>query len=414
MQKSQEPKPIITRVWAHNLRSLEHMELELGPLTVLVGPNASGKSNIVDVLRFVADGLRNGLDAAVTDRHGIVAMRRWSLHGRPFDIELGLEATVDSANVVYQFVIGSKPGGQYEIKRESGIVVSPDVEGGLWEFEVRKGVLVKPQLEGAKTRQLELFGPARSFEITDFAMPQIRRMLPWRVRRKSAVGILANPLTSLLLFIRQMRFYHIFPNVFREPQKPGRPYPLGEHGENLAAVLRDMIKHDGRFLPDLRDALGKVVPGICDVQVSQVGGYLVTKLKHAVEGGNGKGAWFDLSQESDGTLRLLGILVALFQDPVPSLIAMEEPELIIHPGALAVLADLLKEATQRTQILITTHSPDLMDHLPVESLRAVESVGGVTNVGMVAAHQREAVRQGLFSAGELHRIEGLERDKTSR
>lgn len=419
MEKRQEPSPILTKVWAHNLRSLEDMELGLCPLTVLVGPNASGKSNIVDVLRFVADALRSGVDAAVTARHGIVAMRRWSLRGRPFDIEVGLEATVHGANVRYGFVLGGKPGGQYDIKREYAIVVSPDVEGGEWEFDVRKGDLVKPPLEGTKARQLELFEPARarSFEPTDLALPlpQIRRLFPLRPRRKNALGArpLSNPLTSLLLFIRQMRFYHIFPNVIREPQRPGSPYPLGEHGENLASVLRDMIKEDGHFFPDLRDALAKVVPGVCDVQVTQVGGYLVVKLKHTVEGGNGKGAWFDLSQESDGTLRLLGLLVALFQDPVPSLIAIEEPELTIHPGALAVLADLLQEATQRTQILITTHSPELIDHLPVESLRAVEAVWGVTKAGEVADHQREAVRRGLFSAGELHRMEGLERAKAA-
>jgi predicted ATPase len=205
-----------------------------------------------------------------------------------------------------------------------------------------------------------------------------------------------------------MRIYTIFPDALREPQKPGVPYPLGEHGENLASVLREMRREGAAFFPDLIKAMSKVVPGVHDVQVIQAGGYLVVKLKHLVSEAGADAAWFELSQESDGTLRVLGLLTALFQEPSPSLIAIEEPELTIHPGALAVLADILKEAAQRTQIILTTHSPDLIDCLPLESLRAVQSVGGVTAVGIVTQHQREAVMKGLFSAGELHRIEGLE------
>ena len=65
-----EVRPYITRVWARNFRSIEHAELELGRLTVLVGPNASGKSNLLDILGFLADAARDGLEAAVTRRGG--------------------------------------------------------------------------------------------------------------------------------------------------------------------------------------------------------------------------------------------------------------------------------------------------------------------------------------------------------
>ena len=73
-------------------------------------------------------------------------------------------------------------------------------------------------------------------------------------------------------------------------------------------------------------------------------------------------------------MRLLGLLTALYQERPPSLIGIEEPELTIHPGAQAVLADVMVEATLRTQVLVTTHSPDLIDRLPIESLRAVQIV----------------------------------------
>ena len=73
-----------------NFRSIEFAEIELSPLTVLVGPNASGKSNLLDVLRFIADAVRDGLDEAITDRGGINSIGRRSSRGKAYDPEVGL------------------------------------------------------------------------------------------------------------------------------------------------------------------------------------------------------------------------------------------------------------------------------------------------------------------------------------
>ena len=104
---------------------------------------------------------------------------------------------------------------------------------------------------------------------------------------------------------------------------------------------------------------------------------------------------------------LWGLLTAFYQDGFASLIGFEEPELMVHPGALPVLAEVMVEASHRSQVVITTHSPDLIDRLPVESLRAVEMRDGCTEVGPVSKTQTDAVLNGLFSAGELHSMEGL-------
>ena len=102
------------------------------------------------------------------------------------------------------------------------------------------------------------------------------------------------------------------------------------------------------------------------------------------------------------------MLTALFQDPAPSLLGLEEPELAIHPGAMAVLADTMQEAALRGQVLVATHSPDLINLLPIESIRAVTAENGSTEVGRVAEHQMKSVRDKLFLPGELHSMEGLQ------
>ena len=132
------------------------------------------------------------------------------------------------------------------------------------------------------------------------------------------------------------------------------------------------------------------------------------ELSHQRDGGTERGLWFDLSQESDGTIRLLAMLTALFQDPAPSLLGLEEPELAIHPGAMAALAETMQEAALRGQVLVATHSPDLINLLPIESIRAVTAENGSTEVGRVADHQLKSVRDKLFLPGELHSMEGLQ------
>lgn len=400
--------PLVTRVTAKNFRSLEDVDIKLGPLTVLVGPNASGKSNVVDVLRFVAEAFRDGLDSAIAARHGIGAIRRWSAKGRPYDVEIGLEFQAGDHAVHYRFVLGSKLRGEYQVKEEYLRAEGESPGDKLFEFETRNGRVVTPKPESADSDAI-----AQRISPSELAMRWPQRWF-FPHPEVASIGEVARSLFSFQGYCSGMQFYHLFPNEIRQPQKLADPYSLDEDGGNLASVLRQMVRDGSRHLPDLRSALGSAVPGVADFQVTQVGGYLVVKLRHQVKDPGGKGAWFDLSQESHGTLRILALLAALFQDPAPSLVAVEEPELTVHPGALAVLADYLKESALRTQVLITTHSPELIDRLPIESIRAVESVDGVTKVGMVAEHQREAVRNELFSPGDLHRMEGLQLSAADR
>ena len=144
-----------------------------------------------------------------------------------------------------------------------------------------------------------------------------------------------------------------------------------------------------------------MAPGVKNFKITQAGGYLTAALSSELNEGE---AWFDASQCSDGTLRILGILVALHQHPARSFVAVEEPELTVHPGVLSALAEELLEASQRSQILVSTHSPDLIARLPVESLRVVEGSANGSHVGPVSGEQLQAVNDLLFSSGDLLRL----------
>jgi predicted ATPase len=120
---------------------------------------------------------------------------------------------------------------------------------------------------------------------------------------------------------------------------------------------------------------------------------------------------------SDGTLRALGVLVALFQGPVNRsdayrLVGIEEPEVALHPAAAGILTDSLRDASTHSQVLVTSHSPDLLDDPAIsdDTIFAVIAEHGETKIGRLDPAGRSALRDHLYTAGELLRMDQLRPD----
>ena len=386
-----------------NYRSLgDPIEIYFGNLTALVGPNGSGKSNLCDALRFLSETLKVGLEAAISRRQGIVAIRKWS-SGRPNDVtfEVGFvfprSNTLDKATrrqrpltAHYSFQIGGSKSEDYRIKNEHARVERQDTDF-IEEFTIKEGQWTS--------------GPSE-------LRPQITPL-------NLALPLIAGderfrPLADAL---RNISIYSIFPDTLREPQKPDHSRPMSEHGANWSSVLKDLRKE-----PESRDliaAVGQLTGDIDDFKVTQAGPYLITQFRHGESyspGKNGKRRprWFAAAQESDGTLRMAGILTALLQSPPPTLLGIEEPELTVHPGALPLLYDHIREASQRGQVILTTHSPDLLSLIDADEVRVVERCDGITTIAAMDESQRQAVRDRLFTPGELFRMEGLKQEVSAK
>jgi predicted ATPase len=131
----------------------------------------------------------------------------------------------------------------------------------------------------------------------------------------------------------------------------------------------------------------------------------IQQPQHVVVGHtfDGKTLSLDLSQESDGFRRFYAHLLALYQRPPKQTLIFEHPEDGIHPGALSLLAEEFKSAPQqgRGQVILTTHSPELLDHFDAEQIRVVELAGFRTSIGLVSSEQKEAIHEKLLDPGEL-------------
>jgi predicted ATPase len=157
--------------------------------------------------------------------------------------------------------------------------------------------------------------------------------------------------------------------------------------------------------------LAQVVPGVTDVEHKVFGPRETVEFRQQVQGA--KDAWRFVAQNmSDGTLRALGVLLALHQTgngaPI-RVIGIEEPEAALHPAAVGVLLDSLRDAATRLQVVATSHSADLLDDKTLfdDAILAVVAEGNETRISQLDDVGRQVLRDRLYTAGELLRMNQL-------
>lgn len=379
----------VTRVALRNYKSIAACDVELTPLTVLVGPNGSGKSNFLDALRFAAQALRVSPDHALHERGGINEVcRRTPGHPKRFGIRLDLRLP-DVAGW-YAFEIGARANGRYAVLREECVVQHAD-PGERQFFRVGDGRLLSTSIPHPPTTG----GSDRLY-------------------LQSASGFRAfRPICDTLA---GMGFYNLKPERIRDLQSPDRGDLLKRDGSNIASVLANLEARSPETATRIGQYLSKVVPGTVGVASRTVGPKLALEFCQQVRGD--PHPWRLLANNaSDGTLQMVGVLVALYQSigvesGNASLVGIEKPEGTLHPAAAGVLADLLHEASERVQVVVTSHSADLLDRetIPSESILAVVSEDGETKIARLDAAGRMALREGLFTAGEMLRMNQLTPD----
>lgn len=392
---------MITRIVIEHFKSIEYLNLELGNLTVLVGPNATGKSNVVDAVTFVRDAIRHGLDRAVSQRHGIDSIRQWTHKGaRHVTLTVYVEGSWGSGNL--SFTLGSTKGS-YVIKREAfqwNEIIEVDTDDNSYDeeddFHVVKTTEISRKYDRDADGKVTIYSNGERQK--NLVAPEADELF-LNARRGTANLLVSN--------ISQFEAFSIFPNTLRQPQKPSSDRGLNGSGDNLTSIFKLMqrTKRGRECKAEILKALRYIMPNLENIRIQSVAG-LLTPMFRVLEQ-EGKLHDFNVSQISDGTLRILGLLTALYQPYKPGALALEEPEQTLHPGALGVVADALKEVAEQTRVLVTTHSPEFVDHFDLKHIRAVEMVNGVTKVSEISAAQKKAIKERLFSLGELMTREGL-------
>ena len=374
---------LVTRIALRNYKSIAACDVRPAPLSFLVGPNGCGKSSFLDALRFVAEALRFSLDHALRDRGGIQEVRRRS-SGHPNHFGIRLDLQLPRAAGWYAFRVVAKPGGRYSVQREECFVLGGEGHGS---YRVAHG------------------------KVIDSTIPNPPACASDRLYLVNMSGFdVFRPLYDAL---SGMGFYSLNPDAIRNLQSPDPGELLRRDGSNLASVLSNF---DGSRKTAVEEYLAAITPGVTGVAARTMGTKLTLDFRQEVRGA--KHPWrFLASNMSDGTLRALGVLVALFQSNGTTmgrchLVGIEEPERALYPPAARVLIDSLTEASQLAQIVVTSHSADLLDNdaIPDSSILAVLSELAETRIGPLDEAGRSAIRDHLFTAGELLRMDQLRPD----
>lgn len=369
-------------------RSIAACEVTLRRLTMLVGPNGSGKSNFLDALRLTAQSLNENLDNALRERGGIGEVRRRS-RGHPTHfgvrIDFSISGGADDCTGNYAFQVAAVGGGDYKVSREACFVSSRSLD--MESFEVRDGRLVNS---------------------SQGIMPQA---VPDRLYLVAASGI--DAFRSVFDGLSTINVYNVNPDAMRHLQKPEPGDLLRRDGSNVASVIERLRREQPDSKARIEQYLSGVVDGISGVDRRALGAWEAIEFRQRIAG-DPKPWTFQGTSMSDGTLRALGVLVALFGSTatLTSPVGVEEPEAALHPAAAGLLLDALRDASDTRQVLVTTHSPDLLDSQKIRAaeLLAVRASNGVTTVAPVDEAGYKAINDSLFTPGELLRVDQLTPD----
>jgi hypothetical protein len=287
----------------------------------------------------------------------------------------------------YAFDLAARPREAFSVAHER-CVVQPFMQP-RHEFEVENGQFTRP-------------------------VPGIRpRIEPDRLAL--TVVSAAEEFRPVYDFLTGIQRYTLQPEQLRALQDPdpGEGAVLLPDGSNAAAVLqriKERGEQNGQVYDRICRLLGQIVPGTAGVEAKSVGRKETLEFRQNV---GQKHDWrFDALNMSDGTLRALGILLAVYQPRPASLIAIEEPESTIQPAAAEILMDILLDGVERSQVLITTHSPDILDNkkLRDEQVVAVEALEGVARITPLTDTTRDLIRRRLYTPGELLRQDEIRVD----
>lgn len=374
--------PFIQKLTLRNFRSIRNETVTFANPLFLVGRNGSGKSNFVDALAFLADCMTTPLQSVI---------EQWGGLGRICHFQTPLDAPSVYFHVNYHLSAEQRQEGVYafalKITPQRNFVVafehcslSNGKENSVW-FD---------RTEDAFTTNITGIQPVLSPQA--LAMPLLGG---------------TQDLSAVYQSLAAMKLYRIQPEQVGGIQGQTSATTLKFDGSNITSALLHLSKlKQGKF-GRVRELLHFVVPGVSPLEPSFSNGQSVLFVEQDLP--NSK-AVLEASVMSTGTLYTLGLVVAALQEPAPSVIAIEEPELNIHPGALEAIADIIKIAAQRTQVVVTTHSPDLLDAkwIQPENLRVVEWEKGATHISNLGQVPIEALRRHLMGAGELLRANALD------
>lgn len=377
----------LTRLTARRYRSVRNDTIDVGPLNLLIGANAAGKSNVLDALRFLHEGaVAHDFRAPMHARGGIVHLAWKGEQAKDTELAVTVvDAEGTDAERTYEWSVSLVRDG-YEFQAEehlyrvsrgqapSEILHARRGRGWWWSGEERRRV---PLQQEPTACALAAAAADASFEAREVAE-----------------------------FVRRWGFFDPNPFLLRRDWGGIESEKFDPHGRNLAKTLHALHRSSPETFADVVAATQSVLglPSGIEPRESDDRFYFVQREP---------GLDYPVHQMgvSSGTLRILALMVALLTEPQSNLIGIEEPENYVHPTALGDFAQHLLKAQARVQFVVTTHSPLLLDFLDDPAAVRVVRRGPDNATTVLERENPDGIRRALdesgFGLGEYYETRGF-------
>ena len=376
-------------------------KLYLEKLNFAVGANASGKTNLLSALKFLQNSVRQDVEFAVNDLGGNLEVRNKLLRQRDEPKPVRIRVVIDTE---VEFHVSKKQqwkisGFEYEL--------TLDLREQLNIPTIKKEVIFAKLSTNGETRKFTLQRDQSHLSISDPLGPgdgKLEISVPEQEKTRLALGVgfFAPACVILKEEINRWRFFNITPDVARQPCRETADCDLGPSGENLAVILHKIesaTKKPPQDFDAIVSGLRGVVPGFRSIKTRQLpveGKWAFQLVEDKIKG------FINPASASDGTIRLLTLLViTTWMARTASFVAIEEPENGLHPHLSEHIVQILREASQKTQLLVTTHNPSFLDHLKPSEVILCDKVDGFTKLRRASdVTEIESFRK-HFDLGEL-------------
>jgi predicted ATPase len=351
----------VEEIRLQNFRAFENARLQLSDLTFLVGRNGAGKSSLLDAVDLLRQATSESLENALDGRGGLTKVQR--LRAAP-----GPNSPMGIAIVFSIALLGDR-----RIRVLYGFEVQGDPKGGT---HVRERLQSEGQVYF--DRQDETF----TSTLSDRVSPPVGNLVLPLVARTDTLW------AAVLDAVRNLRAYELSPAHMAAAPKIGEATYLARDGANAGDVLKAVQSTPAHRW--VLDRIKLVADGLVDVRADALMG---RRVLHFVQSQGANQIELDASQVSQGTLRSLGILLALRQVQIPSLVLLDEIENSIHPGALSLILEAALASTDGARVVLTTHSPEVLSHPSVvaERVRLIEWRDGTSQIFRLSAETEAAV-----------------------
>jgi predicted ATPase len=378
---------IIKRIKVRNFKSFRALEVELGKFNVLIGANASGKSNFIQILKFLRDITNHGLDNAVSMQGGVEFLRninvgpsenllveivgseqdRAELVGSVYRARTGgyfVEIAARQATYTFGISFGRK-GSEFEIAEDRLAIRGEFVRSGSGDGEPD---LLEDQGEGevlisyrAGKSTVSIRPPAK-LRVDEYEIPP--HLTQGRLGPKTL--LIQHPFRWWPPLFEGIAIYDFDPKLPKKATPITGKAELEEDASNLAIVLKNILE-DKEQKRRLTNFVKDLLPFVTDLDVEK---FADKSLLFSLRESYSKGQYLPASLISDGTINLTALIVALYFERKP-ITVIEEPERNVHPHLISRIISMMKDAASKKQIIVTTHNPEFVKHADLKELLLV-------------------------------------------